>query len=312
MQKATLLRTGLSSLAVAALLAGLTGCSQDTEAVTDAERSGLLGALELVPDSASVRKQSILYYDVPAARELVATKKKLYRSLDGYGMAELGGFSAGSPEETWGFTEKQVRVSLSVGNDTGVETGDFDRAAMAKALERQGYHSAKTDGGLRLTKPGAQRWDLSAQRRVRASGGTHPGLSDPGHSLAGNSAYKELGDCLGEVYAAATYPGRATSAASAAGLPVASVVGARAEKGKTPSEKLCALAPDRKTASTLVDRLREKTAKGQMYAGSTVTLGDGERPMVTMTWTSTTASGRRPMDHLRTLVLGRALLGVGN
>ncbi|MFI7388075.1 hypothetical protein [Streptomyces sp. NPDC049813] len=270
--------------------------------------TGLASALSGLPVSAA--EQTMTYRDVGAVRRLVAADKALYAGLGDFGIWELSGgrTTAASAKESYGFDVKDVDTALMVGAGQAQRlSGTFDVEAARKAMEKDGYRSSDKDGGVRLSKQGQATFDVSGSVRVTKwfdSGPVLP-LGEPEHSVADDSAYQAVSDCLGDdVYEASLYgksAGYRKQGVTLAGI------GGRAH-GSASTEKLCVLSTSKNAAKKIAKGLRAKTASGGRYAGSAVSVGDGDTPMVSMSWKNSTKSGMRPTDQDRTNELLRNVL----
>ncbi|WP_069885193.1 hypothetical protein [Streptomyces luteocolor] len=281
-------------LLAGALSAGATSCSLPGDDGAGGG-TGLERALGAVPASAA--DQAVTYRDVRTVRRLVAEDPGLYRGLDGFGILEVAqsGYTGGSVRADWGFGAKDVRSSVLVG-DSSLLTGEFDTDAVARAMRKQGYKASDTDGGTRYRKRGESGvYDVSESARVARRSHVALPLTAPDDSLRDVKAYAAVADCLGDVYEATYYAERQDADT------VLFAIGGRLGKdGRSSSETLCARAASKKAAATTAAKLREKTAPGERYAGSEVTVGEGDTPMITMTWKNRPESGLRPADNDRT------------
>ncbi|MFE0171430.1 hypothetical protein ACFWZ2_03870 [Streptomyces sp. NPDC059002] len=269
--------------------------------------TGLERALDAIPASAS--DQAVTYRDVRTLRRLVAAEPSLYRGLDGYGIVEViqRGYTGGSVRKNWGFDEKDVRTSVLVGDST-LLTGRFDTDAVARAMKKQGYKATDTDGGTRYKKPGEPgTYDISDATRATNRADATLGLTAPGTSLRDDKAYAAVAECLGDVYEASYYAERED-----ADVPLLAIGGRLGKDGTSSSETLCARTASKKAAAATAAALRKKTAPGARYEGSKVHIGDGDTPLVTMTWKNRPDSGLRPGDNDKTAELpGLLILGRG-
>ncbi|MCQ4211553.1 hypothetical protein [Streptomyces longispororuber] len=270
---------------------------------------GLTAALSAVPPSAA--GQVVTYTDVTAARRLVGTGRKVYRSLNGYGIIELTGrpYTAVRMRPSYGFDEKDVATSLLLSNGYGQRlTGDFDVAAVRAAMTKRGYRATDDDGAVRLRKKGQADVDVSGSARTtKLTDDAVPlPLDPPDRSLTDDAAYRKAVDCLGDdVYRASLYGKRAAYRKQGVTL---LGIGSRAKTAAAPTETLCVVTPSEAAAEKVAGKLRGKTAAGERFAGSKVTVGDGGTPVVSMTWKNSTKSGMRPGDQDRTGELARLLL----
>ncbi|MFF3640078.1 hypothetical protein [Streptomyces sp. NPDC002564] len=289
----------LSALLITgALGAGAAGCSLPGGGDGAGDGTGLEHALDAVPASAA--DQPVTYRDVRTARRLVAEDPSLYRSLDGLGIVEVAqhGYTGRSVRADWGFDAKGVRTSLLIGADS-LLIGEFDTDAVDQAMKKQGYRATGTDDGTRYKKPGgADTYEVSGSARAAKRSDTPLGLSVSGRSLRDDEAYAAVTDCLGDVYEASYYAKREDADA------VLFAIGGRlAKDGKSSSETLCVRTASGKAAAATAAVLRKKTAPGERYAGSKVTVGEGATPVVSMTWKNRAASGLRPGDNDKTMEL---------
>ncbi|MDG4859538.1 hypothetical protein P8605_15495 [Streptomyces sp. T-3] len=295
----------LSALALAgALTVGTLGCSSGDKGDGEGDgATGLQRALGAAP--ASVGSKGITYFDVPTARKLVAEDNKLYGVLNGYGIGELQEY-AGNPRGNWGFDEKDVRTAFDVQGQSSRLTGTFDTKAIAAALRKKGFRADSTDNGTRFEEPGKKgsTFEATASVRVRSSSDRAFALTlaEPENSLADDPAYAAVADCLGDVYYATFYAKRTK------GDVVLLAMGGRLDAGGTTSETICTVNASGKAADRTAAKLRTTTAKGEPYAGSTVTSGDGDTPIVSMSWKTSSKPGHRPRENDRTAKLTWLLL----
>ncbi|MGW0531800.1 hypothetical protein [Streptomyces sp. NPDC003032] len=291
-------RPCVAVLLTGALSVGTAGCSLPGGDGDGGEGTGLERALDAVPASAA--DQAVTYRDVRTVRRLLAKEPSLYRGLEGFGILEVlqRDYTGGNIRADWGFDEKDVRASVLVGQSS-LLTGEFDTEAVGRAMRKQGYKAADTEGGTRFKKGGeAGTYEVSGSARVANRSDVRLGLSAPGTSLRDDKAYAAVADCLGDVYEATFYSKRQDADA------VLFAIGGRLGKdGTSSSETLCARTASKKAAETTAAALREKTAPGERYAGSKVTVGKGETPLVTMTWRNRPKTGLRPSDNDRTAEL---------
>ncbi|WP_327358678.1 hypothetical protein [Streptomyces sp. NBC_01304] len=295
----------LSALALAGVLTvGTVGCSSGKNA--DGEGGGGTGlerALGAAPSS--VGSKALTYFDVRTARKLVAKDEKLYRVLNGYGIGELSDY-AGNPRENWGFDEKDVRTAFDVQGQSSRLTGTFDTEAIAAALKKKGFRAGSAGDGTRFEEPGKKgsTFEVTESVRVRSDSDRAFALSlaEPENSLTDDPAYAAVADCLGDVYYASFYAKRKK------GDVVLLAIGGRLDAGGTSSETICTVNASKKAADRTAAKLRTKTAKGEPYAGSTVATGDGDAPVVSMTWKTTSKSGHLPRENDQTSKLPRLLL----
>ncbi|MFH8608008.1 hypothetical protein ACH4D5_11015 [Streptomyces sp. NPDC018029] len=290
-------------LLVGALSAAGVGCSLPGGGDDEGGGTGLERALAAVPAAAA--DQGVTYRDVRTVRRLVAENPSLYRGLDGFGILEVvqHGYTGGSVRADWGFDVKDVRTSVAVGNSS-LLTGKFDTDAVDRAMKKQGYRATRTDDGTRYRKRGdAGTYEVSASARAAQRSDIALGLSAPDESLRDDEAYEAVADCLGDVYEATYYAKR-----DDADVVLFAIGGRLGKDGTSSSETLCVRTASRKAAAATADRLRKKTAQGQRYAGSKVTVGEGATPLVTMAWKNRAESGLRPADNDRTSELPGVLV----
>ncbi|MEV1023886.1 hypothetical protein [Streptomyces sp. NPDC050264] len=294
---------------VGVLGAGVAGCGTQDDGGRAGDDTGLTSALSGVPASAA--EQPMTYRDVPTARRLLAADKTLYQGLDGYGVWELTGRpgSVASVKDSYGFEAGDVRTALQLGSGQAQRlTGTFDVSAARDAMEKDGYRASDSaDDGVRLRKQGQATFDVSGTARVTKwldDGPTLP-LDPPDESVADDAAYQAVVGCLGDdVYEATLYGKRSEFRKQGVTL---LGIGGRAD-GSASTEKLCALTTSKKSAEKIAGKLRTKTAPDERFAGSKVTIGDGDAPVVSMSWKNSTKSGLRPGDQDRTTELPKLLL----
>ncbi|WP_372347539.1 hypothetical protein [Streptomyces sp. KL116D] len=162
---------------------------------------GLTAALSAVPPSAA--GQVVTYTDVTAARRLVGTGRKVYRSLDGYGIIELTGrpYTADARAALLRLRRKDVATSLLLSNGHGQRlTGDFDVAAVRAAMTKRGYRATDDDGAVRLRKKGQADVDVSGSARTtKLTDDAVPlPLDPPDRAVTDDAAYRKAVDCLGD------------------------------------------------------------------------------------------------------------------
>ncbi|MFI6881178.1 hypothetical protein ACIBL6_47810 [Streptomyces sp. NPDC050400] len=293
---------------VGVLSTGAVSCGSGDDG-ENGDGRGLTSALSGVPASAD--EQAVTYTDVTATRRLVATGKKVYRQLNGYGIQELAQhpYTAKALKPTYGFDEKDVRTSLLLSNGYGQRlTGDFDVDAVRDAMKKRGYRATDDDGSVRLRKQGQADVDVSGSARTTKAVDdaiTLP-LDPPDRSVADDDAYGAVVGCLGDdVYRATLYgkrPGYRKQGVTLLGI------GSRAKDSASPTETLCVRTTSEAAAEKVAGKLRGKTAAGERFAGAEVKVGDGDTPMVSMMWKNSTKSGMGPGDQDRTGELPRLLL----
>jgi hypothetical protein len=292
------------------LAAGAAGCGTESggsggDGAKGGTDTALARALAAVP--APLADRSMTFRNVTTARRLVAADRELYGGLAGYGIPELGQY-AGDPKKDWGFDETRVKTSLLVSQTpTSYLTGTFDPDAISGAMTRHGYRVTKDDAGVHLRKPGMPLVDASTTVRVERNSEDSPvlPLTPPEVSVADDAAYRAVTGCLGDTYEATVYGKHAGRNKDVVLLGI----GGRAGAGNSSSETLCAVTASKGAAEATAKALREKmTATGKPYAGSDVTVGDGDHPVVSMTWKNKAGSGLRPGDSDMTLRLPRLLL----
>ncbi len=290
------------------LTAGAVSCGSDShDGGKDGSNTAFGRALAAVP--ASLATESVMFRDVPTNRRLVAKNRKLYSGLSGYGIPELGLYAAVSLKDDYGFDEKHVDTSLIVGNTpTSVLTGTFDPDAISHVMttKHKGYQAAKDDAGVHLKMAGAPTVDVSRSVRIeRGSSAPAVPLTPPAKSVAHDPAYRAVADCLGDTYEATLFGKHAGSNKDVVLLGVGGRVGAKDSSAET----LCAVTASRAAADATAKALRDKeTAPGRTYAGAKVTVGDGDLPVVSMTWQNKPVSGLHPGDSDKSLELANLLL----
>ncbi|MFF1735100.1 hypothetical protein [Streptomyces sp. NPDC058247] len=288
------------------MAAGMTGCSSGdgVDGSGGSAGSGLTRALSTLP--ASSGDETITYIDVPTARKLYAKDRQQYLVLGGYGIQERTqlGYTGGSLKDRWGFDDKDVDTSLMVGDGSSLLSGKFDTKAVRRAMTKHGYTAAEGDGGVSLRKSGSVAVDVSDTVRVthRSKSPKLP-LTAPDRTPADDKAYTAVGACMGDVYEATFYGKRKQG-----GGVVLSGIGGRLAGDGTSSEKLCALTSSRNAAERTAKALRKETGPGKAYAGTKVTVGEGDTPLVTMSWKNSRESSHRPMANNQTFTLLYALI----
>lgn len=299
----------LGVLALAgALLLGTTGCGSGDGpdgGDTDFDR-----ALAAAPAAAS--DESVTFQKVGLTRKLVARESRghsAYTALANLGVPELGTYT-GDPLRDWGFDQDDVQTSLNLGSQATRLTGTFDTDAVSDAMTKRGYRSSEANSAVRLTKQGEATVDVTdSVRTSNAVDSKHRlPLRPPEKSLADDEEYRAVSDCLGDVYEATVYGRRMSRNPDVSLLGI----GGRYDAGKHSSaETLCALSPSRKAAEATAEVLREGfAAPGKQYAGSKVTIGEGDTPIVSMTWKNSTKSGMGAGQFNQTLTLPSALLKI--
>ncbi|RVU19545.1 hypothetical protein EOT10_29085 [Streptomyces antnestii] len=282
------------------MAAGATGCSSDD----GGSGSHLTRALRTLPASAD--REGVTYIDVPTARKLCAKDRKQYMVLCGLGIQELTelGYRGGSLKGDWGFDDKDVDTSLMVGNGSSRLAGKFDTETISRAMKKRGYRAATHDGDVSLRKSGATAVDVSGTVRVtHQSKSPKLTLTTPDRTLADDEAYATVSTCMGDAYEATFYGKRKTSHSV-----VLSGIGGRLADDGSSSEKLCALTSSRKAAEKTATALRKETEPGRAYAGTKVTVGGGDTPLVTMSWKNSREMSHRPMANNQTLSLPYAMI----
>ncbi|WP_255952377.1 hypothetical protein [Streptomyces odontomachi] len=295
-----------AALAASAACGSESAGSDDTGGTGGKDGTTFTRALAAVP--ASLAGESIMFRDVGRARPLVESGNRMYAALDTYGIPELGQYAALDPKKDMGFDLKQVKTSLTVSQTpTSFLTGTFDPDAVSSALAKHGYHASKDDTGTHLTKSGSPTVDVTGTVRSERTSDDSPKLplTPPKKSVLDDAAYRAAADCLGDTYEATLYGKGAGKNKDVVLL----AIGGRLSGGKASTETLCAVTASKDAADATAKALREKeTAAGKRYAGSEVTVGDGDTPVVSMTWKNKNASGSRPGDSDRTLELPSLLL----
>ncbi|WP_369218132.1 hypothetical protein [Streptomyces flavofungini] len=285
----------LAALLTGVLSVGAAGCSlPGGDGANDG--TGLERALDAVPLSAA--DQAVTYQDVRTVRRLVAKDPSLYRGLDGFGILEVAqsDYTGKDVRSDWGFDETDVTASVQVG-DSSLLIGDFDDAAVGRALKKQGYAATGVEGGARYSKRGeSMTYETSGSVRVANRSRATLKLSVPGASLRDDVAYAAVADCLGDVYEATYYAKRDDADAE-----LFAIGGRLAKGGRASSEKLCVRATSAEAADTIAEALRTKTRPGARYAASKVRVSEDD--MVTMTWRNRPRSGLRPADNDKTAEL---------
>ncbi|MEU5216966.1 hypothetical protein AB0G79_12335 [Streptomyces sp. NPDC020807] len=304
-------RTVLRGIAATALIGVLgvtaTACGDDSADSSGgaAPQTGLTAALRTAP--AADAGTTLSYWDVKAARDLVAKDKELYGGLDGYGIPELAQSRHESVplRQSHGFDEKDVVTALQIGSDRWRLAGRFDPDAMAGALKKLGYTEGTTDGGKLLTSKEAGQVAVSPTVRSTSVSpdAPPPAFAAPGKSVADDPAYQAVARCVGDDAYLATFFGKGNESQTRDVTLYA--IGARAQADGSSRERLCALTVDPAAARRTADRFNAVTVPGERFAGATVDTGDGDAPLVTMEWAN--GPKLRPGDQLRTLQLPKLL-----
>ncbi|NUK34422.1 hypothetical protein HRW16_08740 [Streptomyces lunaelactis] len=291
----------LSALVVLAVTATtVVGCSSERDGKSASGSRGLMGVLDSAP--AAVSGTTVSYLNVRTARALVKKDEKLYANFNGYGIPEYAsvGYTSKSLRTLMGFDERDVQTSLVVGDLSNRLTGDFDKDAISKALAKRDYRAEKSGRGLRLSNGKDRQYEVTGDVLVGESKkeGLSP-LAPEGKTLADDSLYKAVAKCLGSDVYEANFFGKERPRA----ISRLFAVGGRIGNDGAPSETLCALATNDEKAQEIAKRLRTETTKGKRYAGTEVSVTEGDMPMVTMTWKNTSASGMHPADELKFAIL---------
>lgn len=240
------------------------------------ERPGkLVGVFEKIPINAA----PIQYLDVRTARRLMAEDDSgMYKGCRYYYVEDFFRFKHPSSDddgiefkptlqETYGYDEKSLDTVVAANYGSNYLTGRFDGAA----IRASGSH------GLGL--------DLIGDDEL------YFGLRPPskGKTLADDPEYVTVADCLGDVYQAAfDLPRKGNIVYSL------TAVGGRVGSDGKPESKLCSLTRSHKDADKLVKVLSALTGDGGPYRGARISVGEGDTPMVTMTWKNTGDAGLRP------------------
>ncbi|MFB7511894.1 MULTISPECIES: hypothetical protein [unclassified Streptomyces] len=304
-------RRVLRGIAATALIGVLgvtaTACGDDSADASGgaAPRAGLTAALKTAPEADA--GTTLSYWDVKAARELVAKDKELYGGLDGYGIPELtqSRYENVPLKQSHGFDENDVVTSLQIGSDRWRLAGRFDTDAVTGALKKLGYTEGTTDGGKLLRSEDAGQVAVSATVRAASASriASPPALAAPAKSVADDPAYQAVARCLGDDPYTATFFGKGNESQTRDVTLYA--IGAHAQADGSSRERLCALTTDPEAARRTADKLRTVTASGERLAGATVDTGSGDAPLVTMEWAN--GPKLRPGDQLRTLQIPKLL-----
>jgi hypothetical protein len=233
---------GFAIMLVAAVLAGVVGCSED-----DAGGSGLLEALGKVRATDSTRGY-VEYGNLVATRGLREADGKRFAILGGFGMGQLRSYSKVLAEDL-AYDGLAQRAAISAGSPpdwSAIIWGDYDVNAVNNkfaelGIERDGNGDTTTwtssaDGDIELRNPLVTIGGPGSLNNVRTAPGsfafspkrdtlswvTNPG----GDTLAEDQTMKTLAQCLGDVVAAviARNPGAAEMLAVGVRAPSASDV----------------------------------------------------------------------------------------
>lgn len=258
-------------LLAAALLAACTGCSSGSGA-----DSAQLDALEHLSAAENSGRQ-VTYVDEARMRTLMKGDSKRYVQISQPASGLLIGYM-GVP---WGDALKTDQIDRAVdANQVGHWDGRFDAAAVAGELEKHGFTSKKQDGKDVLTSEGSSvKIAISDSELFYSTGGKHFSPSDPDGdaSLAGIEDYRQIADCLGDVYRA-DYNTLSTKKSVRL-----SALGQVDDSGRN-TEVMCLVVKDKAAADRAVSKLRATIEdRRQKYGGAKVDTADGDHPVVRVT-----------------------------
>ncbi|MEV7283146.1 hypothetical protein AB0O01_01035 [Streptomyces sp. NPDC093252] len=280
----------VSAAVVSAVLVAVTAaCGGDSEDTAPA--GGLTAALGGIPQDRG--GQPLVYTDVPEVRRLTERDPELYAVLSGFGIPELAQADyAGEPARAaLGFDETVVDSSVQIGADAVRLTGRFDVDAVTGAMKERGWTETESKGAPLLTQDGTR---ITVSPSVRSLAHTRdaalPPLTDPETSIASDTAFRAVADCLGDDTYHATLYGKDREG-HLPGLTLFGI-GARAGDDGTSTERLCAVTRSAEAARTVADALRPATAAGERFAGVRIEVGEGAAPVVTMEWDNSVAELR--------------------
>ncbi|MET8826302.1 hypothetical protein ABZX40_34680 [Streptomyces sp. NPDC004610] len=296
----------VSAVAVSAVLVAVTAaCGGGSSDAAQAD-SGLTAALGGIPQDQSDRP--LVYSDVPEVRRLTRQNAEQYAVISGFGIPELAQTAyAGEPaREAFGFDETVVDTSVQIGADAVRLTGRFDVDAVTGAMKKRGWTETESDGAPLLTQDGTR---VAVSSSVRSLAYTRnaalPPLNNAETSVAADTAFRAVADCIGDDTYHATFYGKDREG-QLPGLTLFGI-GARAGDDGVSKERLCAVTRSAEAARTVADALRPATAAGERFAGARVEIRDGAAPVVTMEWTNS-VSELRPGSQNQTNELPQLLI----
>jgi hypothetical protein len=189
-------RRGAVPLLAAVLLAAGTGCAAPGDDGT------LLDAL------ADVRyedrpPEGVTYVDVSRANELLAEDRERFAFLASMATPPLT--YADTPGHRYGLDPARAHTAVTVGftGTYGIWHGDFDAAAITGDLAADGFAERETDSGPVWASPdGDLRLTVADDRVAWGHDVFSPAVLTEGDLLSERREYRELADCLGEVYRA--------------------------------------------------------------------------------------------------------------
>ena len=260
----------LACLVAATLLATGTACSSGSGGGSEA-----LTALRHLPADVHASKQ-VTYVDEARIRKMSTSDPKRFRSVETPGSALLNQYEAGP----WGTSLKASQIGTAVDSSLGGHwDGTFDAAAVTASLKAHGFTPTEQDGKQVWKRSGgAGPSFVIAEDEIRYATDAPvvtPGDPDGGASLADKKEYRQVADCLGDVYRADFNPLSATE-------PVRlSALGQQADDAGRNTEVLCVVVKDQATADRLAAKLRSVIQKkAPRFDGTKVTVGKGDHPVV--------------------------------
>lgn len=251
-------------------------------------------ALGTLPPSAGKEREGITYLHVPTARKAFTANPKLFRApvYRHFNIPELAELGYGGDRESWGFSDKDVEASVSLGGAGTILIGEFQEDAAVRSLKGQGYRPDGIDGGTRLVDPDdGARYEISPERRIYDAYPEPPrlALNTPAKTLANDPAYREVARCLGDVYMAMYVLRKDVTHDN-----ILVAVGAKLRPDGTATETVCSLSRSEKAAEKTVARLQRTTEHGARYEGAQI---DRDAEMVSMTWENQPKTGLYPRDY---------------
>jgi hypothetical protein len=259
-------------LLAAVLLAACTGCSSGSSTA-----SAQLDALRHLPAAENTGRQ-VTYVDEAEMRKLEKGDSQRYRQISQPASGLLIGYM-GVP---WGDTVKTDQIDSAIdANQVGHWDGRFDPAAVAKELKKHHFTSKEQDGKTVLTsESGSLKIAVSDSELVYSTEGAKhfsPGDPDEDASLAGVEEYRQIADCLGDVYRA-DYNTLSTKKSVRL-----SALGQHDDSGRN-TEVMCLVVKDKAAADEVASKLRARIKeRGQKFGGAKVDTADGDHPVVRVT-----------------------------
>ncbi|GAA3853552.1 hypothetical protein GCM10022227_08780 [Streptomyces sedi] len=260
-------RRAATALTLALALVGTAGC-------TLTERAGpggdVLAALEEVRYE-SPPPTGLTYVDATRANELRTEDAERFAFVAGLGTPLLN--LRDLPAERYGLVpgDAETTVTVDFGAPFGHWDGSFDAAAIVDDLAADGFTERETDAGTVWISHDRGLGLMVTDDRIHwGDEQLNPARTESsGEPLAARDAYRDLADCLGDVYRADFVQAR-----EGAAVPV-HAVGHRAEAADETSTVLCAVTEDEATADAALERLREEVERATTrYAGAEVSALD--------------------------------------